>query len=117
MYTHCNIRTHYRGGAHGKGEKPIPKANRVKVEAFFRSDFIVVRNITRHIAEVSRGLVWDFSIRPKDALHVATALDAKLSLFNTFDGNLIKRCNRVKPSSLIAERPSVVQPKLPFKNQ
>jgi len=100
-----------------KGKKPIPKANRAKVEAFFRSDFILVRNITRHIAEVGRGLVWDLNIRPKDALHVATALDAKLSLFNTFDGNLIKKCNRIQPSGLIAERPRVVQPKLPFENQ
>jgi predicted nucleic acid-binding protein len=27
----------------------------------------------------------DHGIKPKDALHVATAIDARLELFNTFD--------------------------------
>ncbi len=97
-----------------KGKKPIPSANRAKVEAFFRSDFIVVRNISRRIAEMGRGLVWDHKIAPKDALHVATALDANLPLFNTFDAKLIGKCRRAKVIALTVERPQVTEPKLPF---
>lgn len=97
-----------------RGKKPIPSENRVKVEAFFRSDFIVVRNITRRIAELSRSLVWDYKISPKDALHVATAMDAKLVLFNTFDIKLIKKCRQLKGLSLKAERPQVDEPTLPL---
>ncbi len=97
-----------------KGKKPIPSGNRAKVEAFFRSDFIVVRNISRRIAETSRGLVWDNKIAPKDALHVATALDANLLLFNTFDAKLIGKCKRSKAISMTVERPQVTEPKLSF---
>ena len=97
-----------------RGKQPIPSANRAKVEAFFRSDFIVVRNITRRIAELGRSLVWDREIAPKDALHVATALDANLALFNTFDVKLIKKCRRLKGVSLKVERPQVDEPTLPL---
>jgi predicted nucleic acid-binding protein len=97
-----------------KGKKPIPSGNRAKVEAFFRSDFIVVRNISRRIAELGRGLVWDHKIAPKDALHVATALDARLPLFNTFDARLINKWRRANAFTMIVERPQVAEPKLPF---
>lgn len=97
-----------------KGKPPIPSANRAKVEAFFRSNFIVVRNVSRRIAETSRGLVWDHKIAPKDALHVATAMDAGLRVFNTFDAKLIKKCRRCKAVTMTVERPQVTEPKLPF---
>lgn len=95
-----------------RGQPPIPPANRERVEAFFRRDYIAVRNVTRRIAESARALVWDHGIKPKDAIHVATAIDAKLSLMNTFDVHLTKRSGRVGEPKLVIERPSIRQPKL-----
>ena len=99
-----------------RGKARIPKRDKDKVEQFFRSKFIVVRNITRRIAETSRSLVWDQGIKPKDALHVATCLDAKLPLFNTFDAPLIRKCKRLKPLGVTVERPQLDEPKLPLGN-
>lgn len=89
-----------------KGQSPIQKDNKEKVVNLFRNQYIAVRGVTRHIAEVARDYVWDNGVAPKDAIHVATALDADLSLFNTFDEGLLKKSgtlgNRVK---LIISKP------------
>ena len=95
-----------------RGRKPISKRDRDKVEAFFKSRFIVVRNITRRVAETSRSLVWDQGIRPKDALHLATCLEAKLPLFNTFDVPLIRKCKRLRSLGVVVEKPQVTEPRL-----
>lgn len=97
-----------------RGGQPIAKARKDVVVDFFKNDYIAVRNVTRHIAELARELVWDHGIRPKDAIHVATALEARLSLMNTFDGNLLKKSPVPGNPPLLIVKPSVREPKLPF---
>jgi predicted nucleic acid-binding protein len=97
-----------------KGKQRIPQSQKAKVEEFFKSEYIVVRNITRRIAEAARSYVWDFGVDPKDALHVATAVDAGLALLNTFDKNLIKKTGKIGPAPLIIAVPSWSEPKLPM---
>jgi predicted nucleic acid-binding protein len=97
-----------------RGGRPIPKARKDIVVDFFKNDYIVVRNVTRHIAELARELVWNHGIRPKDAVHAATALDARLALMNTFDENLLKRSPLAGSPQLIIAKPSVREPKLPL---
>jgi predicted nucleic acid-binding protein len=99
-----------------KGAAPIPAENRQVVEDFFRNDYIVVRNITRRVAEKARSYVWDHGVRPKDALHVATAIDAGLDLFNSFDQPLIGKSGQIGNNPLIIERPSWVAPRLPLED-
>jgi hypothetical protein len=97
-----------------KNAQPIPVSNCRKVEAFFRRDYIVIRNITRHIAENARTYVWDYGVKPKDALHVATAIDADLELLNTFDEALQKKSTMVGNPGLIISKPSWCEPRLPL---
>ena len=97
-----------------KGTPKIPRGKRQQVEAFFRSEYILVTNITRRIAESARELVWDNGIKPKDALHIATAIDAKLGLFNTFDKKLHGKSGQLGDPRLIIVAPSYNQPKLDF---
>ncbi len=85
-----------------------PKVSRDKAEIlrrFFRRSFIRVRNVTRSVAESAQELVWDHNIRPKDALHVATALDAKASILETFDDGLIGKSGSVGDPPLIVRKP------------
>ncbi len=72
-----------------KGHGKIDKSKRYLIEQFFRQPYISVQNVTRHIAEYGRDVVWDFGIRPKDAIHVATALTNKVPILNTFDKGLL----------------------------
>lgn len=96
-----------------RGKSRIPAANREKVERFFRNNYIVIRNVTRRVAELGRSLVWEYHIAPKDALHLATAIDSKLTLMNTFDKQLLKRCSRHgNIMGVKIETPYVNEPKL-----
>lgn len=94
-------------------KQKIAKDKRDKVIAFFKSDYIIVRNITRRVAEKARDLVWDAGIAPKDALHVATAMDAKMTLLNTFDAGLIAHDGTAGINNIEIKIPSYVEPRIP----
>lgn len=90
-----------------RGAKPIRRADREQVIEFFRQAYIEFSPVTRAIAESSRELVWDYGIHPKDAIHVATALDAEINVFNTFDKKLINKSKNF--DSLSIEAPQIGQ--------
>lgn len=90
----------------------IPRNRRQEVEAFFQREFIVIRGLTGRLGTSARELVWDRGIAPKDAVHVATALDAKLSELHTFDGGLIGHSQKLGDPPLWIGTPYVAQAKL-----
>lgn len=95
----------------------IPVDRRTAVEGFFKNEFIIVRTVTRRTAENARELVWTHGIAPKDALHVATALEAKLPMLHTFDGGLLNKTEKVGGTPLLQiKTPHVVSPRLPLRN-
>ena len=98
-------------------EKKIPVKNAKKVEAFFRHSWIVIREVDRFIGEAARDLVWDKNIKPKDAIHLATALnrDVDYDQFDTFDGDLIKLSGSLGDPPLTIGRPNLPM-KLPFED-
>lgn len=94
---------------HLRGRQPVPADKRQQVIDFFKRSYIVTMSITRRIAEDSRDLVWDHGIEPKDALHVATAISAKVDVFNTFDQPLIGKSLKIGDPKLLIEIPNVTQ--------
>ncbi len=74
-----------------------------------------MREVDRFIAEDARQLVWDKNVKPKDAIHLATALrqDVVLDQFDTFDHGLIKLSRALGDPPLVIGYPSL-PPKLPF---
>ncbi len=97
-----------------RGRPRISGDRRALVEGFFRNEYIIIRNLTRRVAELARGMVWDHGIAPKDAVHVATALDAGLVLMNTFDRDLWGHSGKIGAPSLTIEFPQIAEPPLPF---
>lgn len=65
------------------------------LNGFFRRSFLRVVNIDRAIAENAQRLVWENGIKPKDAIHVATALRYKCPLLETFDAPLIGKSDTI----------------------
>src|SRR5262245_32887636 len=59
-----------------RGGPKIPEKKAEMLRRFFRRSYIRVRNVTRSVAESAQDLVWKHGIKPKDAIHVATALEA-----------------------------------------
>ena len=64
--------------------------------------------LTRRIAEVARDLAWDHGIHPRDSVHVASAIAAKITVLNTFDKKLIGN------PAITIEEPTIKEPELDF---
>lgn len=92
---------------------PTPKLKRTVID-FFKNEYIAVQNVTREVAELARDLVWDRGIKPKDAVHVASAIVASVSFFETYDGPLIKKGKKIANIEF-RQPPFRTQPDLPLK--
>lgn len=88
---------------------PIPKDQAEQVRRFFEHEWIVISELDRTLAENARELVWDHGIKPKDAIHVASALDAGVDQLDTFDGDLMKKSEAVGNPPLKIGRPNLPQ--------
>jgi len=98
-----------------RGAPPVTKDKAEIVRKFFRRSHMRVRNVARLIAETAQDLVWDEGIRPKDAIHVATALDAHAIALETFDEGLIAKSGKVGTPPLTIRKPiASAQGTLPF---
>ncbi len=75
------------------------------VRKFFRRSYIRVRNVTRAISEDAQDLVWQHGIRPKDAIHVSTAIDAHVAALETFDDQLLAKTGKVGNPPLFIRKP------------
>lgn len=83
------------------------------VRKFFRRSYIRVCNLDRKNAEAAQGLVWNYEIKPKDAIHVATAIALKVDALETFDQALIGKNGAVgDPPLLIREPEAAAQGRL-----
>ncbi len=88
-----------------KGGPPIPQEKAEIVRKFFRRSHFRIRNVTRRIAESAQDLVWNNGIKPKDAIHVATALDAGVPTLETFDEKLLGKTGTVGNPPLVIRKP------------
>ena len=100
-----------------KGKDPIPPADREKIRAFFRHEWIALVQLDRAVGEEAHEVGWTHGIRPKDAVHVATALRAAVEQLDTFDGPLIEKSGQLGNPPLRIGPPHVegqlFAPKLP----
>jgi hypothetical protein len=71
-----------------KGVPKLDPSTRTRVATLFKASWITLRPLTRGIAELARDVVWDSSIKPKDAVHVATAAMDRVSEMHSFDGDM-----------------------------
>lgn len=92
-----------------KGRNRVSADSAVKVEAFFRHEWIIIRELDRFIAEDARELVWNHNVKPKDAVHVATALkrDVPIEQLDTFDDPLIRLSGKLGEPPLIIGKPNM----------
>jgi hypothetical protein len=94
-----------------RGGPRIPKEKAETLGRFFRRSYIRVRPVTRSIEESAQDVVWNRGIRPKDAIHVATALDARVGVIETFDAFLLGKSGSVGNPPLVIRKP--IPPRAP----
>ena len=75
---------------------PIPQEHKETIRAFFENDYIKWRNIDRRIADLARDLCWQHNVHPRDAMHLAVAIDTECDLVETFDGHLLTLTGQIK---------------------
>lgn len=88
----------------------IPAEQAQEVQDFFEHEWIAVVVVDRLLAERARDLVWNHQVKYKDAIHVATALDADVEQFDTFDGDLIALSGKIGNPALIIGNPNLPEP-------
>lgn len=96
-----------------RGGPRLPKEKAVLIQKFFRRSYIRVYNVSRKISEAAQVHVWDDGIKPKDAIHVATAVHLNADALETFDKDLIGKSGKVgSPLLLIREPQAAAQGRL-----
>lgn len=88
-----------------KGAPRLAKDKAELIQKFFRRSYIRVYNVTRRIAESAQNHVWDDDIKPKDAIHISTAVHLSVDAFETFDKHLIGKSGTVGHPLLVIREP------------
>lgn len=78
-----------------KGKSPIPKDQEDKIKKFFQHKWIILQDVERKTSEFARDLIWEYGLKSYDAVHLATAIRAKVDRVDTFDSDLLKLSNKV----------------------
>jgi predicted nucleic acid-binding protein len=90
-----------------RGQPKLSEQDEEKIKRFFEQDFIAVRVVDRKIGEDARQLIWKHHLHPKDAIHVAAALQLKLAVFDTFDNDLIHLSSKLGNPKLRIGHPDI----------
>jgi predicted nucleic acid-binding protein len=88
-----------------RGAPMVPQEKAEILRKFFRRSYFRIRNVTRKISEDAQDLVWTQGIRPKDAIHVATALDGHVNVLETFDDGLLAKTGTIGNPPLVIRKP------------
>jgi len=96
--------------AHGGNAAGGP-ADETTIRGLFQNPYIIVRDLDRETATQARRIVREHGLKPPDAVHVATALAAGVSVLQTRDGSgrkrgLLDRTGRIGNPPLSIEVPS-----------
>jgi len=77
----------------------LSATDKLKIENVFKRQTIRLYEVTRTIAERARELIWIASVKPADAIHLATAEEAEVIRFDTYDDRLIAKIKEKIPSN------------------
>jgi hypothetical protein len=69
-----------------KGKPELKRDQEVRITKFFQNEYIILRGLDRFIAQSAQHLIWEYpQLKPKDSIHVATAVRWKIPVLDTFD--------------------------------
>ncbi len=98
-----------------RGEQPLGGEHQDTIQKFFEQEFIIVRPVDISIGLAARKLIWMYAhLKPKDSIHVATAVEYQVASLDTFDEDLIRLNGKIGNPGLRIGYPNFpYQPKLP----
>ncbi|HEV7926808.1 MAG TPA: PIN domain-containing protein [Verrucomicrobiae bacterium] len=91
----------------GKLNKLSPDHEAV-IQKYFMRSYIKPINCDRQIAESARALLWKYALKPKDALHVASAISQQVEVMHSYDDHdLVKLSGKIGNPPLTICNPGV----------
>jgi predicted nucleic acid-binding protein len=75
------------------------------ISAYFRHKFIKVIPVDRVIARAAAEIVREHSLKPPDAIHIATANRCRCAVLYTYDGPMLEKNGQIGSPSLPIKRP------------
>ena len=84
-----------------KGGPRLDPSKRHQVTQFFKKPQLLVVQLDRTVAQEAQRYVWDFGVKPKDAVHVASAIRAGVPTLETYDDGLVKLSGRLGGSPVL----------------
>jgi predicted nucleic acid-binding protein len=88
------------------------------INAFFQNPWIELHQVDSFIAEDAQEIAYLHKLKPPDAIHIATALRARVDLFHTYDGSKshspLRYDRQIKGLPIIIPRPIDPQKPLAF---
>ncbi|HEY7064735.1 MAG TPA: type II toxin-antitoxin system VapC family toxin [Chloroflexota bacterium] len=88
----------------GEGVPPLPGDEHATLRAFFKHSYIEAVPVDRAIAELAADYGERFSLRPGDAVQMATAVRVGASVFLAWDRNFHRR-EAMKDAPILIEEP------------
>jgi len=73
-----------------KDRPHLRKEQETTISEFFENYFFKLFDVTRFLSEYARNLIWQYNLKPKDSIHVATAVFNNIPKIHTFDSDLLK---------------------------
>lgn len=85
---------------------PIPKGDRDAVEGLLGREWVQTFSLIDRVGKIAREVVWEHGVKPKDSIHVATAIAYRIPLMYSYDNPLINRGTIETPfGSVCVEQP------------
>lgn len=87
------------------GENAMSKDDDELIVSFFENPFFIFKDLTYPIALSARQISREFGVKPKDAVHVATALYYKIPIFFSYDERLLNKTGKIGNPALEIVKP------------
>jgi hypothetical protein len=78
-----------------KGQRPIGQKDQAKIREFFQKDYFRWVDLSKKVGEIAQDLIWNHNLWPKDAIHLASAIEfetlskLKLDAIHSYDGDFL----------------------------
>ena len=96
-----------------KDMERLPRGKDPTLHDFFQHEFIIIVSVDWFTATRARRLIYDYpALKPMDAIHLATAVKAKVFEMHTYDNSLLGISEKVGVPPLAIRQPSVPNPPL-----
>jgi predicted nucleic acid-binding protein len=83
----------------------LPKEQEELIVEFFGNPYILIQQLDEFVAQQTRTIVRQLRISAKDAVHIASAIQAGVPVMHTYEKKLIDHSGQVGDPPLLIEEP------------